>query len=97
MNHYMREWRKTSSYAAFTRGRVRANRALPSWASTEAIASMYERAKELCRTTGVDWHVDHVIPLNGKSVCGLHVENNLQVITASQNRSKRNKFEEHAL
>ena len=42
--------------------------------------------------TGFKWHIDHIIPLQGRNVCGFHVWSNLQVIPAVQNLSKGNKY-----
>jgi hypothetical protein len=51
----------------------------------------YHLAQLREKITGIKWHVDHIIPLNGKSVCGLHTWNNLAVIPAVVNLSKGNK------
>jgi len=49
-------------------------------------------AKWCSKVTGIQYEVDHIIPLQGKKVCGLHTANNLQVIPMSDNRKKNNQF-----
>jgi 5-methylcytosine-specific restriction endonuclease McrA len=44
------------------------------------------------RESGKKWEVDHIIPIAGDSVCGLHVPWNLRVVTMQENRSKSNKL-----
>lgn len=44
------------------------------------------------KTTGVKWHLDHVIPMFGKTVSGLHIPENLQLITEKENLCKSNVF-----
>ena len=65
--------------------------ATPKWANLEKIQVLYERATWLKSLTGLTYHVDHIIPLNGKNVCGLHVWANLQILEGSINCSKGNK------
>lgn len=69
----------------------------PSWLNVDdnwIIDQAYELAAIRKKTTGIPWDVDHIIPLQGKLVSGLHVPWNLQVIPASINRSKGNKIME---
>ena len=51
----------------------------------------YDLAKKRKAISGFSWHVDHIIPVSGKKVSGLHVWNNLQVIPAIENIRKNNK------
>ena len=65
----------------------------PAWANLEDIRKVYALAKKISKKTGVPHEVDHIIPLNGENVSGLHVFENLQIITKEENRSKSNKFD----
>ena len=81
--------------------KVAKRNACPPWvlASSELCGMMediYQQAQELTKETGVMHHVDHIIPIQGPNVCGLHVPWNLQVLTASENCSKQNKVLEDA-
>lgn len=64
----------------------------PPWANQKAIEWFYQEAERLRQKTGVAHEVDHIIPLNGKNVSGLHVANNLQVLRKVDNRKKSNTY-----
>ena len=68
----------------------------PAWADHKAIKMMY-RAAQVFRVSGFDVQVDHIIPLQGKTVRGFHVHNNLQIITAKRNQMKSNRFNQGEL
>ena len=67
--------------------------ASPDWANEFFIEEIYHLAKLRTKLTGLTWHVDHIVPLKNKLVCGLHCEANLQVILASENLRKYNKYD----
>ena len=72
--------------------------ATPSWLTKEqkdSINNFYEQARDCEVTSGMKYEVDHIIPLNGKNVCGLHVPWNLQVLPRDINRAKSNSLDAH--
>lgn len=70
------------------RYRARKKKALPKWADIVKIKKIYLNCPE-------GYEVDHIIPIKGKLICGLHVHNNLQYLIASENRSKGNNFQSY--
>lgn len=75
----------------------RSRQATPKWLTTEQrkqIVDIYEHMRDCRAVTGEDYHVDHIVPLRGENICGLHVPWNLQVLPAYVNISKSNTLEE---
>jgi hypothetical protein len=67
----------------------------PKWLTEidfERMENEYKLAAILTKLTGKKWEVDHIIPLQGANVSGLHVPSNLRAIPAFENRSKHNRF-----
>lgn len=65
--------------------------AVPRWANEFFIREAYQLALRRTRITGFKWSVDHIVPLRGKMVCGLHCEANLAVIPMIDNERKGNR------
>ena len=94
-----KSWRERNpdKWAALQRTRWSETRALqiqamPPWTDRSAIAAIYLEARRRTRETGVQHHVDHVVPLRSEFVCGLHVETNLQILEGEANLRKSNRF-----
>ena len=95
-SQYSKEWREANPAKLAQQWIARrhtVNQATPSWLNEDDLFIMneaYLSAKQKSMT-GVEHHVDHIVPLRGKNVSGLNVWWNMQVITASENLSKGNK------
>ena len=69
---------------------------IPAWSNDDdlkAIKKIYARCRRINKLTGIKHQVDHVIPLQGDSISGLHHSTNLAIIPAALNISKNNKWE----
>jgi hypothetical protein len=83
-------------YAANSKYRADRLQRTPIWVDSEelwAIKEAYALAALRTKMFGFSWHVDHIIPMQGKKISGLHTITNLQVITGKENLMKNNKFE----
>lgn len=70
--------------------------ATPVWITDEELSqieALYAECVRLEQETGIKHHVDHIVPLQGEHVSGLHILSNLQVLTAHENGSKNNKYD----
>ena len=101
LKHRARRLIATALWKKNNKGRVNAinnNRraaklnATPSWSNKEDIKAIYEQCALLSESTGIAHHVDHIIPLQGKNVCGFHSPNNLQILKAKENLIKGNRL-----
>lgn len=83
---------KAERNAASSKRRASEIMATPKWADLEKISAVYKECELLNLSTGIVHHVDHIIPLRGETICGLHVHWNLKPIPATENLQKSNKL-----
>jgi len=93
------QWRRHPHTAAeMRRAALRATvispNCMPQWADIANLVPFYAEALRRTRETGVEHQVDHYYPLLGETVCGLHVQQNVRVISAADNLAKGNRLPE---
>lgn len=76
---------KEFTYAYARKAGLKRKLRVPLWADHEKIDEIYRNKPD-------GYEVDHIIPLSGKTVSGLHVHNNLQYLPKQENRLKSNRF-----
>lgn len=95
---YQKKWRNENPAACLAlkaKRRARKLKATPNWLTREhhaEIEDFYLIASTLTAHMGEPYHVDHIVPLKGSRVCGLHVPWNLQVLTGVENSRKKNRM-----
>lgn len=88
--------RKAAHAEETRRRRAKLKKSTPSWLTKEQkkqIQQIYEMSIIFGERFNMKYHVDHIVPLNGENVCGLHVPWNLQLLEQSLNLAKNNKLE----
>ena len=103
-NPYRREYRKSLkktphvravNNASYAKRRAAKLQRTPKWLTTQDLKVMkafYSIAQMLSKVNNEEWHVDHIIPLQGKYASGLHVPSNLQWLRGIENETKRNEY-----
>lgn len=90
------EYRELLLKASAKRRHAAMRFATPLWADFQAIRAIYERCRNLSAESGITHHVDHIVPIQARRVCGLHVPDNLRIIPATDNLRKCNKLLDEA-
>ena len=95
-NAINREWNKNNKPVKASlecKRRASQLQRTPAWdPNTHLIIAKYQLAAMLTKASGIEHHIDHIIPLQGKKVSGLHTFANLKVIPGSDNVKKSNSF-----
>lgn len=89
-----KEWRQQNTdkaNASTAKRRALKLQATPSWVDHDVVLGMYKLAT-LFNNVGVIMQVDHIVPLQSSLVCGLHCQDNLQLLLSSDNNSKGNRY-----
>lgn len=89
------EYKRRNMAATLARSSERkahVKRATPKWVDRAPIVAVYQQCIAATQTTGIPHHVDHIVPLRGKNVSGLHVSWNLTVVPAAENLRKGNRM-----
>jgi hypothetical protein len=101
LREYRNAWKEANKTQVLADNKVRRRKhrdATPPWLTRRqksAICQLYQIAITMTQTTGEQYVVDHIVPLRGEAVCGLHVPWNLRVITQEENLKKSNKHVDH--
>ena len=102
LREYRNAWKANNKTQVLADNKVRRRKhreATPPWLTRKQkseIRQLYQIAITMSKTTGEQYVVDHIVPLQSHEVCGLHVPWNLRVITQEENLKKSNKLVAHS-